>query len=487
MEKEKHQKSKQKGPVTRAWFQKKRSQIAAELRTIGTLEASPYHVLETVQNIREEILAAANPKTDKRAARAAMLKGELEARFIVALKEAIERLEKGNIPDKVRAMWRDKTEIARDPARRERFLAEQSLTFSPREVEYLRIYLRHAGETSESELVQAMSVAYSALRDEMFERLKQIPDSEAPKHLGKATKGLYKKAMDYQLQGNYKAAITELTRLAELNPNDDCALFLRANIYSLIDNLPDAINDLTAVINLRPSDMAYSSRGMAYFNAGNLDAAISDLTAALGFTSDASISMLEVYSTRGEAYSGKGDYERATRDFTAAILLDPTNPLRYVARSLSLKSNGEDRLALMDINVAIEIFNLQGTNPDITDNLILSYLTRAGLLIQLGDFDQSIEDSTKVIELSPELPEGYELRALGYFSIQQFNTAIEDATKAIELKPESAMAYCTRASAYEALENYEGAERDLNMAAKLDKRLTDELRNEWRRKGETAQ
>ena len=65
-----------------------------------------------------------------------------------------------------------------------------------------------------------------------------------------------------------------------------------------------------------------------------------------------------------------------------------------------------------------------------------------------GNYQYSIKNLSKAIELDPELIDAYLSRGRAYTELDKHAEAIDDYTKVIELNPESVTAYLSRGIAY---------------------------------------
>ena len=72
---------------------------------------------------------------------------------------------------------------------------------------------------------------------------------------------------------------------------------------------------------------------------------------------------------------------------------------------------------------------------------------------------------TKALELSPNLADAYEKRAIHYYFQEKLDKAIEDYTRVIELKPDSVNAYLLRGLAYLKKGHSEGLIAEINRLA----------------------
>ena len=162
--------------------------------------------------------------------------------------------------------------------------------------------------------------------------------------------------------------------------------------------------------------------------AGQLDAAIADLSAAI----DAGAASVDTYILRGEAYMQSGDYRSALADFNAALTKDPANAVAYYDRSL-LNTRLEDYgAALNDINNALAA-NTSKPSPVLQMRDL--YAKRGQLNLWMKNWQGAIADYTN----SLARPEGtvnptvYAERAEAYTALGNYTDAINDYSSAIRV------------------------------------------------------
>ena len=68
---------------------------------------------------------------------------------------------------------------------------------------------------------------------------------------------------------------------------------------------------------------AYTNRGLAYYDKGEVDRAIADFDKVIALDPNNA----DAYSNRGNAYDEKGEFDRAIADFRRALEIDPSNQL----------------------------------------------------------------------------------------------------------------------------------------------------------------
>lgn len=106
----------------------------------------------------------------------------------------------------------------------------------------------------------------------------------------------------------------------------------------------------------RPSSRAHAAafhhRGQAFAAKGNLDQAISDISAGIRLDPERAYRWQE----RGELYARQGKYQQAIADITEAIQRDPTRrAYRFQSRAEAYQSLGDLTRAIADFDEAIRL------------------------------------------------------------------------------------------------------------------------------------
>jgi tetratricopeptide (TPR) repeat protein len=118
--------------------------------------------------------------------------------------------------------------------------------------------------------------------------------------------------------GNYNQAIADLRRSSELNPTHVATYAFLTRAYFARERYVEAIEAASRGLMISPptvsTPICFLVRGRAYYELGDYERAIEDLSAALEFEVSA-----EAYYYRGIAYQANGQIEEAIRDFELCI------------------------------------------------------------------------------------------------------------------------------------------------------------------------
>jgi serine/threonine protein kinase/Flp pilus assembly protein TadD len=108
-------------------------------------------------------------------------------------------------------------------------------------------------------------------------------------------------------------------------------------------------------------------------------------------------------------------------------------------------------------------------NPDYLE----AYVGRAEARRSLRQYELSLEDCSKVIQINPTEPRGYNCRGFAYNLLKQYEPAVRDLNEAIRLNPRFAIAFEHRGNAYSGLQQYEKAVEDYTQVIRLRPRNAD--------------
>jgi tetratricopeptide (TPR) repeat protein len=145
------------------------------------------------------------------------------------------------------------------------------------------------------------------------------------------------------------------------------------------------VSAYTKAIELDKDDFrSYERRGRVYFELGDYDQAIINLTKAIAIKP----SRYLLYDLRGRAHSMLGDKDAVTADFIKAIELRPGHNV-YLHKALAFCELGEYAQAIADLSWAIEL----------KADYAYAYLKRGVIYQRLGEKENAKVDYQRTIEL----------------------------------------------------------------------------------------
>ncbi|MDE0089334.1 MAG: tetratricopeptide repeat protein [Candidatus Poribacteria bacterium] len=278
--------------------------------------------------------------------------------------------------------------------------------------------------------------------------------------------------------GDYAGAIQDCGEVIELNPDDAQVYLVQGPAKEAKLDYVGAIEDYTqAINNLNPKEPwgYYYHRGNAKLNSKNYDGAIQDYTEAIDGYADpiesrAIALKISTYLNRAVAKAEKPDpdYAGAIEDYGKIIVLAPKDSRAYYNRGNAKKALGQNEDAKQDHAVAYYYWGKADSNNgnyqasidnfdkaiELDPNYAEAYHYRGDayrLRGQKEDFQKAIADYDKGVALKPDYTEIhviYNNRGLAKVGLKDYAEAIKDYTKAIELKSNYAEAHYNRGDAY---------------------------------------
>jgi tetratricopeptide (TPR) repeat protein len=282
--------------------------------------------------------------------------------------------------------------------------------------------------------------------------------------------------------GNYRAAIDELSRAVEENPDhvvaraslgvafhrlgeDERALscyeaalkidpiyaeahYFRANILYSQGNVREAIAGYTVALGLKPelieahqrpgpedrlTDYSPSPAEMVWI--AKPAHRILDLNKAL----ETDPGQADLLKARAAEYYRLRNYIQAIADYSSSLEIGPQDATVLHLRGLAYEQIGQLDRALADYQQAVAI------NPQLSD----VYINRGVMFAKMGHLRQSIDSLAEAIRLAPGNPDGYFNRGTAYLQQGDFERAIDDFSNVIRLSPGDEEAYYWRGISHE--------------------------------------
>jgi tetratricopeptide (TPR) repeat protein len=134
-------------------------------------------------------------------------------------------------------------------------------------------------------------------------------------------------------------------------------------------------------------------------------------------------SLAAAYSNRGNAKRQAGNLDGAIEDFSQAIDILGDEPRLYYNRALTLGSAERFQEAVEDFSMAIEL----------DADFVSAYFNRGMARYNLGNYQAAAEDFSQVLHLEPNQAKAYAQRAFARKAMGRMKAAREDARIAASL------------------------------------------------------
>ena len=158
---------------------------------------------------------------------------------------------------------------------------------------------------------------------------------------------------------------------------------------------------------------AYFNRGLAYYDKGQYDQAISEYSKALEINPRYALA----YNDRGNAYQSKGQNGQAISDYSKAIELNPKDHKAYNNRGIAYSREGRKE---WETTLTLDTLDPEHIKTKLESGLVIY-------------FDQAISDFTKGIEVNPKVADHYNNRGLIYYYKREWDKAWKDVHMAQSL------------------------------------------------------
>lgn len=256
----------------------------------------------------------------------------------------------------------------------------------------------------------------------------------------KQSKAFFGRGMCYLMKANYDRAVIDLDSAASLDQADDDAFFYLAVAHDFKGDPAAAGDFYSKAVSLKPELDKQDMMECLFIERRRLTedearSAGNGIVNACNQALRTSPDFLEslIYLKRGIGFRLKSDYDKTISDFETAQRLNPQFTAvqgqlhsAYNSRGLLHFNKKEYKAAFDDITTAI---NLKPQSPTPYINRCVIYL------YAWKQFDQAIDDCGTAIRLSTKSPMAYVHRGYAYELKNSFDAAIADYKKALEIDP----------------------------------------------------
>jgi tetratricopeptide (TPR) repeat protein len=227
---------------------------------------------------------------------------------------------------------------------------------------------------------------------------------------------------------------------------------------ALVGTPADIVEACTAYIAENPQRTsslarAYTWRGRAYEHLGETHRAIEDLSQAIDIEPSTT-----AFTVRADAHRRKSDCERALSDYESALAIKrDAFPLMGMIAVYRIQQQYD--LALQAIEEVMELWSRQ----DPVLHLIRGHVHRDS-----GQFEKSLQDFEKAIELAPRFESFRSDRCVALALLGKAEEGLGDCNQAIEKDPATATNFLNRGAVYLRLKRSDEAAADFERAFDVD-------------------
>lgn len=311
-----------------------------------------------------------------------------------------------------------------------------------------------------------LSLLLTIAAGNLFAQLKE--DISPEKH--------YQQAEKLLSRGDCPQALKHINKVIAAKPGSE-AYRLRASIHECAGDLNAAVTDLSILVHSHPEDPEYLfSRGVLLYRTGKFRSAIADLRKSIQFplnetntvfyktgVGKSGISGLstletmqaEVYNYIGLAFHGLHRYDSAIASFNQAIATGK-NAQFFNNRAMAYEQSGGIRQAIADYEQALK---LDEHNQVAIYNLITLY----------GNLQHHKKQKALLARLDTDekLPEIYIFKGATAYQAGDYHTAVAEYDSAIAVNNKNEEYFLYRGQAYGKLKRYDKAIEDFKTAIAL--------------------
>ena len=170
------------------------------------------------------------------------------------------------------------------------------------------------------------------------------------------------------------------------------------------------------------------------------------------------------YSERGIAYYNAGNMEKAKSDLDSAIMICPTDPVTYINRGILCDLSNDHKQAEYFYSRALHYDTLDQDLHILGANI---YAKLSSEKLTLRKFDETKAILTKGIKKYPDDSRLYNNLGLAFYNTMKFDSAYYEYNKAVETDKNDYTYYDNRGMAAFHLKDFKGALNDFNRVLEL--------------------
>ena len=269
--------------------------------------------------------------------------------------------------------------------------------------------------------------AICLVRAKHFERAANILKQASQLKSGDAQETRLLSSVQF-MAGHPEAALTTLAPLLNSGAPDATTLELASLAYEDTHDTKRAVNALRQAILADPQNTAL------YLDFANLAADHQSFQVGINVVNDGIALQPQsgaLYFARGMLYSQISEYEKAQADFETAYRLDPNQSLSTAAQGLMAAQQNDFEGALKSIDDKLA----RKPNDSVLLYLRADIVTQQGAETGSEKFATAMRDAKRAVALNPALAPAHAVLAKLYLQVGDDQQSIQESRKALELNP----------------------------------------------------
>ena len=291
----------------------------------------------------------------------------------------------------------------------------------------------------------------------------------------------------YMDKEDYVSALSAYDKALKVIGTDGSVYIQKSIIYKKMEKYDEAVSELSNALFSTTKNYGdhwfgfefdthvYFFRAKANIDAGKLDYAIRDYTSyidrqAESMRKDGRLDK-DIIRYSGDGYFGRGciyydigEYDKALNDLTVYLKSETKSPYAYIIRSRIYKKLNNYKAAQSDLSLALK--SAQNDQKDFSYWAVLT--ERAELHMNYNNYKDAIDDLDKILDRNPDDVRALKNRGVSYYNLNINDQALKDFTSYLGVEPNSPKILAARGDILLKKGNLAGALQDLNYAIELD-------------------
>ncbi len=261
-------------------------------------------------------------------------------------------------------------------------------------------------------------------------------------------------ALLHRMSENPQAAVEEQSILVAQQPNSPRHYVNRAFAYTQLGDFENAQRDYDRACELDPeNEQIIYLRGCFFMDRQEAELALRDFDRVLAIADDHD----DARFRRASILLQLKRHTEALSDYGRLIAKYPDDPHAYTGRAYAHQMIGDEDAADADFDQLMQMV------PEKSQEMAIQSLTGKVHKLESQDrYDEAIETAEEIIEIAPDNPSGYRLRAWIHWYTEQYVEAYDDYSRLLEMEPDDLSVLNSRGQVQAEMGEFRSALDDLD-------------------------